>query len=792
MKQTLILILMGALVIGVLFAGMIIPSNENSKKNQQSLHGINTTISGERIHGYVGIFGHITIDSEFTPFSPATFPVYRGIQNEGDSFEIWLQTLGKPRQNVTSPQEADQAARRAMIPYGGIPADAVFRGAETTSIGERYNHTSGKVEPAIPLLTSVSYIQLINNRGVIGDSNWISLELGENGELLYVKKIWRTYTHIGDVPVITLDKAIQKLQNGETIESYVDDKQDVKISIMSLSYYAKNMANNETLLEPIWSFYGITDTGNSVAFNVYARQFANFTATPVSGTAPLTVRFTDTSDISPNQWFWDFGDGTNSTLSNPVHVYNSTGTYNVSLKVWNDLGSDTMEKPYYINVRTHLPTPCFTANKTIGRTPLAIQFSDSSSGNVTVWNWSFGDGSYSSLQNPKKTYTTIGNFTVNLTVWNVNGPSTLSKIDFIRTGFDIHEVTEVNSNSTITVIKDDVIRVNLSTNPSTGYQWFINTTNGLALTYHTYVPSDPCVTYPSPGGALTECMVGSGGYGVWDFQSISPEVQIISSIYKRSWIPDTGNERKFLLNVIVQPSQNNSSGGMGGSSSDSYTKSLLHFNGNHGSAQFYDETGLHNWSRHSNTAVIQSAPVKFGQGTLFIPGTGDHISSADSSDWAFGTGNFTIDAWVNINSTKTSGFYIWDQYANNNNRALLMLDYPSASSRRLVFYAVTGGTTGILLTAPSNKYMSLNTWHHVSVMRKGNEWSIWVDGEKVSSTVSSYTYPDLNSQAHIGMGYYDNAPITGAFGMGSIDELRVSKGISRWNGNFDTSLLTEY
>ena len=56
---------------------------------------------------------------------------------------------------------------------------------------------------------------------------------------------------------------------------------------------------------------------------------ASFTAAPTSGTAPLTVQFTDTSTGGPTSWAWDFGDGSTSTAQNPGHVYASAGSYSV-------------------------------------------------------------------------------------------------------------------------------------------------------------------------------------------------------------------------------------------------------------------------------------------------------------------------------------------------------------------------------------------------------------------------------------------------------------------------------
>ena len=81
---------------------------------------------------------------------------------------------------------------------------------------------------------------------------------------------------------------------------------------------------------------------------------ANFTANTTSGKAPLNVQFTDTSSnnpaSSPTYWLWNFGDGTTSTLQNPIHTYITPGTYTVSETVGNSLGNNTLTQTNYITV----------------------------------------------------------------------------------------------------------------------------------------------------------------------------------------------------------------------------------------------------------------------------------------------------------------------------------------------------------------------------------------------------------------------------------------------------------
>jgi PKD repeat protein len=81
---------------------------------------------------------------------------------------------------------------------------------------------------------------------------------------------------------------------------------------------------------------------------------AAFTADHTSGTAPLTVHFTDQSTGSPTSWAWDFNnDGTTDSASrNPSFTYTSAGTYTVKLTASNAGGSDDEIKTGYITVST--------------------------------------------------------------------------------------------------------------------------------------------------------------------------------------------------------------------------------------------------------------------------------------------------------------------------------------------------------------------------------------------------------------------------------------------------------
>ncbi len=110
---------------------------------------------------------------------------------------------------------------------------------------------------------------------------------------------------------------------------------------------------------------------------------ANFNAAPLSGTAPLSVQFNDTSTgTGITSWTWDFDNNgvIDSTSQNPVFTYASAGTYSVSLTVTNVIGSDTEQKTDYITVTVPAPVAAFTADPVTGTAPLSVQFNDTSTG----------------------------------------------------------------------------------------------------------------------------------------------------------------------------------------------------------------------------------------------------------------------------------------------------------------------------------------------------------------------------------------------------------------------------
>ncbi|MEO8768604.1 MAG: PKD domain-containing protein [Ferruginibacter sp.] len=164
---------------------------------------------------------------------------------------------------------------------------------------------------------------------------------------------------------------------------------------------------------------------------------ANFIASPTSGCAPLVVNFTDLSTGNPSTWKWTLGNSTTSFLQNPSVTYFTPGTYTVKLVIQNAAGKDSITKISYIIIYGK-PTVDFSASSQTGCFPLLVNFTDLSTtaaGIIDNWQWDFGDGNSSTVQNPSHVYTASGAYNVSLRVRNTSGCyQTITRTQYIIVG----------------------------------------------------------------------------------------------------------------------------------------------------------------------------------------------------------------------------------------------------------------------------------------------------------------------------------------------------------------------
>jgi gliding motility-associated-like protein len=161
-----------------------------------------------------------------------------------------------------------------------------------------------------------------------------------------------------------------------------------------------------------------------------------------------TVHFTNLSDTG--RYWWNFGDGTfpDDTLKNPTHIYQQQDQYPVRLTVQNIDGCiDSVIK--LVDVRHPLIAEFTQSADSVCQTDGAVLFTDASTGNRVGWQWDFGDGGTSTLQNPSHTYTLAGTHQIRLVI-NDNIPCTdtvyhnvyVDSLPFLNLFIDRHAICE--------------------------------------------------------------------------------------------------------------------------------------------------------------------------------------------------------------------------------------------------------------------------------------------------------------------------------------------------------------
>ncbi len=248
----------------------------------------------------------------------------------------------------------------------------------------------------------------------------------------------------------------------------------------------------------------------TVAGTTAQKPVINCWGSPRSGNAPLTVTFKDNSSGSPTAWNWDFGDGTNSTIQNPKHIYSAAGSYTIKLTVTNAAGSTTATKTNYITVTgtsVQIPVAGFSSNVTSGNSPLSVSFTDTSTGTPTSWNWNFGDGTSSTVKNPVHTYSTAGTYTVTLTATNAAGSNTATKSNYITVAGTSSQtpVASFSSNVTSGSAPLNVLFTDTSTGSPTAWNW--NFGDGTSST-----EKNPTHTY-STAGTYTVTLTATNAAG---------------------------------------------------------------------------------------------------------------------------------------------------------------------------------------------------------------------------------------------------------------------------------------
>ncbi|HNP16824.1 MAG TPA: PKD domain-containing protein [Fulvivirga sp.] len=127
--------------------------------------------------------------------------------------------------------------------------------------------------------------------------------------------------------------------------------------------------------------------------------------------APSEIKFANPA-MDAKSWYWDFGDGNNSSEKTPSHVFQSEGIYQVDIIVeFNNGNIDTLENYTEVVIQSPDIDYNYVVNEVCGN--YEVQFSSLDS-DASLWEWDFGDGTTSTQKDPIKVFTKSGVFQVQL------------------------------------------------------------------------------------------------------------------------------------------------------------------------------------------------------------------------------------------------------------------------------------------------------------------------------------------------------------------------------------------
>lgn len=349
----------------------LIQNNESAFNGEhgiyQSNSGDNPTIRGNKLHNNASAGLHMNGDRNFTPGDGIiSFALVEKniIYENGTSGASGINCDGVSdsiiRNNLLYNNHASGISLYATDGAEGSSRNKVFNNTIVMAAGSRWcinipasdegqpNPTGNQIE------NNILYTPVANHGSVLIYQNSVPGFVSD-----YNATIGRFSTDSGD-SVLSL-QAWQAL--GYDQHSIVAQPADLFINVGANDYHLKK---DSTAVGGGIALADVTDdldgnprpSGGHYSIGAYEEltnpvpAAVDFSATPVSGVAPLIVQFTDLSTGGVNSWSWDFGDGGSSTLQNPSHTYLAPGKYTVKLTASGPSFSDQKIKTDLITVKS--------------------------------------------------------------------------------------------------------------------------------------------------------------------------------------------------------------------------------------------------------------------------------------------------------------------------------------------------------------------------------------------------------------------------------------------------------
>lgn len=215
---------------------------------------------------------------------------------------------------------------------------------------------------------------------------------------------------------------------------------------------------------------------------------------------------------------------------------------------------------------------------------------------------------------------------------------------------------------------------------------------------------------------------------------------------------------------------------------DSSTKILLHMNGADASTTFTDSNAggsAHTWTAAGN-AQIDTAQSKFGGASGLFDGTGDWITTPDSSDFTLGSGDWTVDFWFNCDAAGGAEKDLCG-HGDGTTPSLSAFHIYRTTGNVILGTAFVGGNA-FTITGTTQFTDAVNTgWHHCAFVRTGNTLKLFLDGVQEGGNVA--ISGSVNNSATV-FAIGTAGTFTATPWEGWVDEFRLSVGTARWTTDF--------
>lgn len=203
---------------------------------------------------------------------------------------------------------------------------------------------------------------------------------------------------------------------------------------------------------------------------------------------------------------------------------------------------------------------------------------------------------------------------------------------------------------------------------------------------------------------------------------------------------------------------------------------LLHGDGTNGSTTILDSSKVAGSPKtvtaFGNAQISTAIADPFGnstRGVIAFDGTNAYVTTPNNNSLAMQTGDFTIELFARFSLFRSFAM-LYD--SRNGGSSSLGLALMTAADGTLWAYS---GTTNYITSSP----LSLNTWYHIALTRSSNSLRMFINGIQAGSTTA---FANNLSDGWLNIGK-TNESMFNFFG-GLIDEVRITKGISRYNATF--------